>query len=40
MESIGTTSIIQITFPEKLWLGQLSRQFPNFQFEIRVIHPN
>ncbi len=39
MESIGTTSIIRITFPEKLWLGQLSRQFPNFQFEIKSFIP-
>ena len=39
MESIGTTSIIRIIFPEKLWLGQLSRQFPNFQFEIKSFIP-
>ncbi|MCP4761976.1 MAG: hypothetical protein GY870_09345 [archaeon] len=39
MNQPGTTSKLIITFPEKLWLGELSRKFPYFQFEIKSFIP-
>ncbi|UYP44069.1 hypothetical protein NEF87_000354 [Candidatus Lokiarchaeum ossiferum] len=39
MVGSSTTSKLLITFPNKLWLGELSREFPYFQFEIKAFVP-
>jgi len=35
----GTRSKVKITFPDKLWLGELSRKYPLFQFEVKSFIP-
>lgn len=39
MEQKGTSSKLSIEFPDKLWLGQLSREFPYYKFEIKSFIP-
>lgn len=39
MEKSGATSKLLITFPNKLWLGNVSRKFPYHQFEIKSFIP-
>ena len=39
MVGSSTTSKLLINFPDKLWLGELSREFPYFQFEIKAFVP-
>ncbi|MBD3350731.1 MAG: hypothetical protein GF364_04505 [Candidatus Lokiarchaeota archaeon] len=39
MSESGTTSILSITFPDKLWLGAVGRKYPYYQFIIRSFIP-
>ncbi len=39
MVGASTTSKLLIHFPDKLWLGQLGREYPYYQFEIRAFVP-
>jgi hypothetical protein len=39
MEQSGATSKLLVTFPNKLWLGNLSRTFPYHRFEVKSFIP-
>ena len=35
----GTSSVVYITMPSKLWLGKLSREEPYYEYEIKSFIP-
>jgi len=35
----GTTAIVMIDFPPKIWLGKISREFPYYRIEIKSFIP-